>query len=201
MAGTRVFVSHAPENLETVQELVSSVRNLPIDVALAVEEVEPGRARRNLEGQLRNSDLVVVVLTDESADDYWVNQELGYAVAKGLPIIPVVEDTAYLRGYLEGNEGVEYDPGNPEVTVFNLLSRMRSELEPVGTLSTPNWYVAFTCNHRNCRAEVELEVDQLQKDLWQRYEHGDLLVAECPECDATYEFNPATLGFVRKVTP
>lgn len=201
MAETRVFVSHATEDLEVVQNLLSSVRNLPLTLALAGEEVEPGRARRNLEGQLRNSTLVIAMLTDRAADDYWVNQELGYAVAKGLPIIPLVEDQDYVRGYVEGTDGVRYDPENPEVTVFNLLSRLRSELEPVGTLSKPNWYVSFPCNHQRCRTQVELEVDHLQKELWQRYEHGEYLRTECPECDAAYEFNPATLGFVRKVAP
>ncbi|AGN02060.1 hypothetical protein L593_10575 [Salinarchaeum sp. Harcht-Bsk1] len=201
MAETRVFVSHATADLDVAQNLCSSIRNLPLTVALAGEEVQPGRVRRNLEGQLRNSDLAIALLTDEGAADYWVNQELGYAVAKGLPIIPIVEDDAYLRGYVEGTDGVQYDAENPEVTVFNLLSRVRSELEPIGTLSSPNWYVAFPCNNGQCRAEVQLEIDQLQKDLWQKYEHGKLLRAECPECGASYEFNPATLGFVRSVPP
>jgi hypothetical protein len=201
MAETRVFVSHATSDLEIAQNLCSSIRNLPITVALAGEEVQPGRVRRNLEGQLRNSDLAIVLLTEDGAADHWVNQELGYAVAKGLPIIPIVAEDEYLRGYVEGTDGVQYDPENPEVTVFNLLSRLRSELEPVGALSKPNWYVAFPCNNGQCDAEVQLEVDQLQKDLWQRFEHGKLLRADCPECGAGYEFNPATLGFVRSVPP
>lgn len=201
MAETRVFVSHAPEDLETVQELLSPVRNLPLSVALAGEEVEPGRTRRNLEGQLANSQLMISVLTHDSADQHWVNQELGYAVAKGLPVIPIVEDERYLRGYIDGTDGVEFDPENPEVTIFNLLCRLRSELEPLGSLSTPEWFLEFTCSNNGCREQVVLDVDQRQKELWQQYKHGRTIAAECGDCGTTYEFNPATLGYIRRIEP
>lgn len=199
MVDTRIFVSHAPEDLETVQEVLSPIRNLPVDVALAGEAVEPGRTRRTLEGQLANSQLLVSMLTDAGAAHYWVNQELGYAVAKGLPIVPVVEDESYQRGYIEGTDGVEFDHADLERTIFDLLCRLRSELEPLGSLSTPDWFLEFPCGREGCGHRVVLDIDRRQRELWQEYEHGRTIAVECEGCGSTYEFNPATLGYIRRI--
>lgn len=197
MAETRVYVSYAPSDEDLVGELFSTVRNLPVTVALAEEELEPGKVRRDLEGQLANSDVVVSLLTDAGAEDHWVNQELGYAKGADVPIVPVVERDSYRRGYVEDVDAVEYDPEHTDRTVFEIVGRLRSELAPVGSLSTPNWFVSFRCSA--CGEAVQLGIDDLQRTLWQRYQHGHLLTAQCEECDASYEFNPATLGFVRRV--
>lgn len=201
MAEEQVFVSHTPSDLELVQELFSTVRNLPVDVHVALEAIESGRSRQDLEGRLANSDLVVAVLTETGATDRWVNQEIGYAVAKGIPILPLYADGVEAEGYLERHEGVDLDPDELEVTVFNLLCRLRSELAPLGTLSTPNWFVRFPCNFENCGTAVTLTIEETQKKLWQMYEHNQALVATCGDCDAAYFFNPATLGYVRREDP
>jgi len=201
MADKKLFVSHAPDDLESVSEIVGPVRNLPVDVHVAVEDVELGRSRRNLKGRLANSDLMLVFLTESAANNHWVNQELGYATAKGVPILPVVEDDAYQRGYSKEIESVEFEPDSPEITVFNLLCRLRSELDPIGELSKPGWYVEFPCSHAGCAAMVVLTIEQRQKELWQHYEHGDVLTATCEQCSTAYQFNPATLGFIQQIEP
>lgn len=201
MAEAQVFVSHAPSDLDLVQDLFSTVQNLPIDVHIALEAIESGRGRQDLEGRLANSDILVVALSEAGAASRWVNQEIGYAVAKGIPILPLYADGVEPEGYLEGHEGVDLEPDEMEVTVFNLLCRLRAELSPLGTLSTPNWFVRFPCNFENCGATVTLTVEDTQKKLWQMYEHNQALVATCEECDAQYFFNPATLGYVRREDP
>lgn len=201
MAEEQVFVSHTPADLEVVQELFSTVRNLPIDVHSALEAVEPGRSRLDLEGRLGNSDLLVAVLTEDGAGSRWVNQEIGYAVARGIPILPLYADGVEPEGYLERHEGVALEPDELEVTVFDLLCRLRSELAPLGALSTPNWFVRFPCNFEDCGSPVTLNVTETQEKLWGMYEHNQALVAPCETCGAEYFFNPATLGYVRREDP
>jgi|GEM_PF-433260 len=201
MTEPRVFVSHATADLDVVKDLFDSVRNLPVSLALAGEQVEPGRARRALEGQLRNSDLLVSVLTEVGAADPWVNQELGYAVAAGVPIVPLVDERTTVRGYLEGTEAVAYDAANPDVTAFNLISRLRSELEPLGSIAGADWYLCLPCASESCSDTVECEIADHQTDLWQRAESGDVLRTECETCGAGYAFDPATLAFLERTEP
>lgn len=198
MTGEQVFVSHAPADLEMVQELFSTIKNFPFGVHIALEEVESGRARKRLEGRLANSDVVVAVLTESSARNTWVNQEIGYALAKGIPVLTLYEDERLRSGFVADLEGVEIDRENPSFTVFNLICRLRSELAPLGAISVPNWYIRFPCTIVDCGHPVTLDIEESQTKLWKRHKHGHLLEASCEACHSTYFFDPATIGFVRR---
>ncbi|WP_267642978.1 toll/interleukin-1 receptor domain-containing protein [Haloarchaeobius amylolyticus] len=201
MTDAQVFVTHASEDLDLAQDLFGTVRNLPVGVHLAMEELEAGRTRSDLKGRLANADVVVAVLTAEGVADHWVNQEIGFATARGIPVLPLYEPPVDRPGYLANVEGVQLDREEVPVTVFNLLCRLRAEIAPLGTLSTPNWYLEFPCNFEGCGHRVVLDVEQQQKDLWQQYEHNQPLVATCGECGSRYLFNPGTLGYVRREDP
>ena len=198
MTGEQIYVSHAPADLELVQELFSTVKNFPFGVHIALEEVESGRSRKRLEGRLANSDVVVAVLTEGSADSRWINQEIGYVLAKGIPVIPLYDHERRRGGFVADVDGVTIDRRNPSYTIFNLLSRLRSELAPLGALSVPNWYIRFPCTVPDCGHPVTLEIERDQTKLWKRYEHGKLLSASCGVCDSTYYFDAATIGYVRR---
>ena len=198
MSGEQVYVTHEPRDLETVQELFSTVKNFPFGVFIALEEIESGRARRRLEGRLANSDVVVAILTKQSENDTWVNQDIGQALARGIPVLPLYESEDMVGGYVADVEGVKIDRDNPSYTIFNLLSRLRAELEPLGALSVPNWYIQFPCTVSGCGSQVVLDIERGQTKLWKMHKHGHLLEAECDGCGSTYLFDPATIGFVRR---
>ncbi|RQG90580.1 toll/interleukin-1 receptor domain-containing protein [Natrarchaeobius chitinivorans] len=201
MTGEQVYVSHAPADLELVQKLFTTVRNFPFDVHVALEEVDSNENRDRLEGRIVDSDVVVAVLTDRSANSRWVNQEIGYARAEGVPVLPVYEDEAYRGGFLADVEGVAIDRDHLARTVFELLTGIRAELTPLGPLSVPNWFMRFPCTVDGCREAVVLEIESAQQKLWKQHRHGHPLFVSCDGCDATYYFNPATIGFIRRDPP
>ena len=198
MTGEQIYVSHAPGDLELVQDLFSTVKNFPFGVHIALEEVEAGRSRKRLEGRLANSDVVVAVMTEDAATNRWINQEVGYARAKGIPVIPLRDHERLQGGFLDGVDGVAIDRENPSFTIFNLLSRLRSELAPLGALSVPNWYIRFPCTIPDCGHPVTLDIERDQTKLWKQYKHGKLLQTSCEDCQSTYYFDPATIGYVRR---
>jgi TIR domain-containing protein len=66
--------------------------------------------------QIRESDCVVALLTQNGMRSSWVNQEIGSANIAGRQIIPIVEkgtDRADL-GVLQDREYIEYDPQEPQ---------------------------------------------------------------------------------------
>ncbi|MDS0478006.1 toll/interleukin-1 receptor domain-containing protein [Natrinema sp. 1APR25-10V2] len=198
MTGEQVYVSHAPGDLELVQDLFSTVKNFPFGVHIALEEIESGRSRKRLEGRLANSDVVVAVLTESAVENTWINQEIGYAVAKGIPVLPLRDEGITHHGFVSDVEGVTIDRSNLSFTIFNLLCRLRSELAPLGALSVPNWYIRFPCTVPDCGHPVTLELEQGQTKLWKLHSHGKLLSTSCEGCGSTYYFNPGTIGFVRR---
>ncbi|ELY42603.1 toll/interleukin-1 receptor domain-containing protein [Natronorubrum sulfidifaciens] len=198
MTREQIYVSHAPADLELVQELFSTVKNFPFGVHITFEAIESGRTRKRLEGRLANSDVVVAVLTAASADSQWINQEIGYAVAKGIPVLPLYDHERHRGGFVDDVDGVQINRQDPSVTIFNLLSRLRSALAPLGALSVPNWYIRFPCTVPDCGHPVTLEIEQDQTKLWMRSRHGKLLTASCAKCGSTYAFDPATIGYVHR---
>ncbi|MFP8954339.1 toll/interleukin-1 receptor domain-containing protein [Natrialbaceae archaeon A-arb3/5] len=199
MTGEQVYVSHAPADLEFAQTLFSTVKNFPFDVHLALEEVDTNAGRGRLTGRIERSDVTVAVLTDRSVTSKWVNQEIGYARAEGVPILPVYDDAGDCEGYVADEDGIAIDRGDATETIFSLLSALRAELAPLGSLSVPNWFIQFPCTSANCGERLTLDIDQPQPKLWKRYRHGQPLSTSCRDCGATYYFNPATIGLVRRV--
>ncbi|RKD97899.1 toll/interleukin-1 receptor domain-containing protein [Halopiger aswanensis] len=201
MAREQLYVSHAPGDLELVQELFSTVENFPIGVHIAAEETDSGRARTRLTGRIANSDLVVAVLTERSATDQWINQEIGYARAKGIPVLPLSDRDVRHSGYLSDIDGVTIDRSDLPATVFELLCQLRRELSPLGALSVPNWYVRFPCTVPGCDQPVTLEIEHEQSKLWKLHRRGRRLSADCEGCGSRYYFDPGTIGFVGRGEP
>lgn len=201
MAEPRLFVSHAEGDRDLVENFLRPIRNLPVELAIAGEEFGGEGVRRDLEGQIANSDQVLAVLTDTGAAHPLVNQELGYAVAADIPILPIVTDESNLQGYVSAEDAVVYDETDLEGSAFSLLTELRERLEPIGSLGTPNWFVAFGCSQQGCEEQVLLAIDQPQAGLQSLAAHDELLTTTCEDCGTRYEFNPLTLGFVRSVAP
>lgn len=200
MADTELFVSHAPADFDRISRLVGPIRNLPITVSVAEDVVEPDRSRAQIKRRLANSDVALLFLSSAGATDQWVNQEIGYATAEEVPVLPVADDGVELPGYVD-TDPVTVSPDSPERTVYDILSRLRDQLEPIGELTTPNWYLSFACTHSRCTATVMQAIERTQHELWKTYEHGDTVTAVCDNCNTSYEFNPATLGFIEKHEP
>lgn len=201
MTGDRIYVSHAPDDLELVRELFTTVRNLPVEVTVALEAADGGPSRTRLAGRLTASDVVIAVLTRGGADSPWINQEIGYALAEGIPVVPLYDDEQLCGGFLHDAEGVAIDREDPSVTIFDLLGRLRRVLAPLGGLSVPNWFVRFPCTTDDCDEPVTLEIEHDQETLWRLYRHGKHLSATCSGCETSYYFDPATLGYVRCERP
>lgn len=201
MATPRIYVSHAPADRERVERLVRPVRNLPVEVVLSGDRLDEGTRRRDVPLQLAESDQFLPFCSEAGAADPRVNQEVGFAEAADLPVLPILPREGTLVGYLSDAEAVRYDASDLEETAFQLLTELRDRLEPLGNLSTPGWFLQFDCTADGCGREVHLEIDEPQAVLRTIHEHDERLTAACPDCGTRYQFNPLTLGFVRSVAP
>lgn len=79
--------------------------------------------------QVIASDAVVVLLTKTSATSAYVQQEIGFAVAHGKPVLPLIEKgmDATTLTMLDGVEHVTFDPDNPD-TALGAMVREISRL-------------------------------------------------------------------------
>ena len=91
---TNVFVSYASQDkefAETVKRKLADLEHLPADtVFLDAQDIPIGEnIRERLKSQIRASDAVILVMTENSASSQWINYEAGLADALGKKILVV----------------------------------------------------------------------------------------------------------------
>jgi hypothetical protein len=89
-SGFRVFFSHKSEVKKQTAALKESLKLYGIASFVAHEDIAPTKEWQNeIEAALESMDAFVALLTKEFHESLWTDQEVGYAFARGVPIIAV----------------------------------------------------------------------------------------------------------------
>ncbi len=123
----KLFVSHKSEHKKLVNELSNSLLPYGISCFVAHEDIEPTTEWRNeIENALRSMDVFLAFLTDNFSDGDWTNQEVGFAIARGVPIIPLKMSSKDPCGFMSIYQALHGQVDNPKrltKDMFNLISR------------------------------------------------------------------------------
>jgi hypothetical protein len=88
--GFRLFLSHKSEVKKETAALKEGLRLFGISCFVAHEDIHPTKAWQDeIENALASMDGFVALMTESFHDSHWTDQEVGYAVAQGVPIIAV----------------------------------------------------------------------------------------------------------------
>ena len=86
----RVFISHKAEYKVLANDVKSSFRNYGFASFVAHEDIEPMLEwQSEIERALFSMDLFVALLTDKFNESNWTDQEIGVAIGRQVPVIPV----------------------------------------------------------------------------------------------------------------
>ena len=89
-AGFRLFLSHKTEVKVETAALKERLRLFGISCFVAHEDIHPTREWQDeIENALASMNSFVALMTEGFHDSLWTDQEVGYAVARGVPIIAV----------------------------------------------------------------------------------------------------------------
>jgi len=89
-AGFRVFLSHKAEVKKEITAIKDGLRLFGISGFVAHEDIHPTKAwQEEIENALASMDGFVALMTEGFHDSVWTDQEVGYAVARGVPIVAV----------------------------------------------------------------------------------------------------------------
>jgi hypothetical protein len=134
-----VFLSHATADRDHVALVQRQIEALGITVYLAEHDPKPGSSiAAKVEEALERCHAVVVLITNNSVNSAYVQQEVGLARAHNKPILPIVDksvDPATL-GMLSEVERLELDVHQPA----EAIARISESLQPlvVAQVSTTN---------------------------------------------------------------
>lgn len=189
MTGSRVFVSHAYEDLDELRVFLDPISYLPIELYIAIDDASVGRIPDTIHSEIESSDVLVPFLTEDSVNNRWVNQEIGCAIAHDLSVIPLFQQSSLLNGFISNMEGVPISYSNPHETTFEMLTRFRSIFS--SPPDTSNWYLDIECP--SCRQHNMFPIDRTQVQLKYLHEDGDFLECSCSKCQVNHHFHPLSL--------
>jgi hypothetical protein len=86
----RLFLSHKSEVKKDVHDLKERLRPFGISSFVAHDDIHPTKTWQDeIENALASMDGFVAILTEKFHESDWTDQEVGYAFARGVPIIAV----------------------------------------------------------------------------------------------------------------
>lgn len=88
--GYRIFLSHKSSVKEETAKLKERLKKYGISCFVAHEDIHPSEEWQiQIEIALHTMDAFVALLTDDFSESEWTDQEIGFAVAKEVPIISI----------------------------------------------------------------------------------------------------------------
>lgn len=129
----KVFISHSTKDMSIVNEFVNILKLKSIDAYMAVSDIRPGTDLWDkIESNIRSSNCVLAILTQDGSRSEMVNQEIATANAFNITVVPIVEKGVKLKGVLAGKEYIEFDKDNPNqayINANNYLERLKLQVE------------------------------------------------------------------------
>lgn len=125
----KVFISHSTRDQRLVMALANILSKFGINVSVAEWYLTPGqRLDKKVFNEIKDSDCVVALLTQNGIRSNWVQQEIGYALNSGKPLIPLVEKGIANKDLaaLQGKEYIEYDPYQPQQALLKTSTYVKS---------------------------------------------------------------------------
>lgn len=84
----RLFLSHKSEDRKQTAALKSRLQLFGVSCFVAHEDISPTKTWQDeIENALATMDGFVAAMTENFHESYWTDQEVGYALARGVPII------------------------------------------------------------------------------------------------------------------
>ncbi len=129
----KAFLSHsmAPVDLGFVYEVARQALGRNVTCYVAERDYQLGvHLPTKIEQNIRDSDCMVVFLTQGGHHSNWVNQEVGFAKACEKLIIPIVEAGVIPTGFLVGLEYLPInraDPVQAMAILGDYLERLKAE--------------------------------------------------------------------------
>jgi len=129
-SGFRVFLSHKSEVKKETATLKDALSRFGISAFVAHADIKPTKEwQEEIENALSSMEGFVALMTGDFHDSEWTEQEVGYAVARGVPIIAVrLGKDPY--GFIGKFQGLSCDWTHAAFEIAKLLINCPRMLDP-----------------------------------------------------------------------
>ena len=112
----KLFISHKVQHKEIVSNIAKSLSSYDISSFVAHEDIKPTvEWQSEIEKALRSMDVFLAFLTDDFQEGDWTSQEIGFAVARGVPIIPFKFEKLDPYGFIGNKQALKSENKHKDV--------------------------------------------------------------------------------------
>lgn len=186
----RIFVAYATGDENGAKEIygvLSRLQGIEAYIPEWIGVAGKTQAQKIIEC-LESASLAIILITFNSTNTMWLNQEIGYACARNIPVVLVVEKGLDLKGFLEGRPYITFQRGNFKINIHQVVAKIR---EFFSQAKSPLTHFKTTCPA--CKKE-NFEVLPSQKEIDDKVELGQRLDYSCIFCSRTFQVDPVTLA-------
>jgi len=102
LIGKKIFISHSTVDTQIVRELEKRLDNYGYQAIIAEDIPKPGAIlEEKFKAKIRESTIVLAILTEDSIRSKWVLLETEYAKQIGKPLIPLKEESLIIESSIE----------------------------------------------------------------------------------------------------
>ncbi|MGQ8367100.1 toll/interleukin-1 receptor domain-containing protein [Glaciecola sp. 1036] len=108
----RVFLSHRDSHKAKAHELANALEPYGVTTFVAHDAIKPMKEwQKEIENGLNTMEIMLVLLTEDFHHSNWTNQEAGFALGKGIPIICLKVSNCDPQGFIGARQAlkVPYD--------------------------------------------------------------------------------------------
>lgn len=121
----RAFISHRDAHKSAARELGTELDDYGISCFVAHDTIKPlSEWRHEILRGLETMEVMIVFLTDDFDDSLWCQQEVGYALGKGVPILPLKlgkKDPSGFTSHIQALKGRPEELSDAAQRLFKLI--------------------------------------------------------------------------------
>ena len=133
----RLFISHRDEHKTVANELAETLESYGISSFVAHDSIQPMSIwQTEILNGLESMEIMLTLVTDDFHDSVWTNQEVGFALGRNIPIVPLKLQGRDPDGFIGKQQALKWSYDNvaeAAPTIYEILSNKLGNRERLQT--------------------------------------------------------------------
>jgi hypothetical protein len=147
----RVFITHLDQHKQVASQLKSALELEGLNGFVAHQDITDSAPWREfLQSELQSCDAFVVLVTEGIENSVWCQQEIGWAISRRIPVIPIKFETGVANlGFLADIQFMTYGLGgfaDISKRILEVLARNSSTHERIRSSDFELFAASYSCN-------------------------------------------------------
>jgi len=132
----RLFISHRDEHKALAHKLAEGLEPYGVDAFVAHDAIKPMKKwQQEILNGLMTMEVMLILLTDDFHESTWTNQEVGFALGKGIPILSVKIADLNPQGFLSTEQALKVKKGSDiSISIPKIHNAIMQEIGQKGRL-------------------------------------------------------------------